>query len=89
MIRSLPMKAAKKKQSCFLRQQKKLGIPPSRCMCIGYHILDVQAAKSAGMFPIAVGYGGFVKPEILLTEVPETQLARTPEDVWPTIARFL
>lgn len=77
------------KAELFLRTAEKLRVHSSRCSCIGDHILDIKAAKRAGMFPLAVGYGGFTKAEILLKEIPKEQIGMTPEDVWPTIARYL
>ncbi len=77
------------KSLLFSQCLEKLKIHPSRAISMGDHIYDISAAEEAGILPVAVGYGGFVRPELLLEKIPERQFAANPEEVYRVIRQNL
>jgi pyrophosphatase PpaX len=50
---------------------RKLGAEPSQAAYVGDSPFDIQAAKAAGVFAVAVGWGGIHSDERLLEEEPD------------------
>jgi len=59
---------------------EKLGGEPDEAVYVGDSPFDVGAAKAAGVFAIAVGWGGIHPDERLLAEEPDL-FVRTPEEL--------
>ncbi|MGH3127963.1 MAG: HAD family hydrolase [Gaiellaceae bacterium] len=59
---------------------EKLGGRPEEAVYVGDSPFDVGAAKAAGVFAIAVGWGGIHPDERLLAEEPDL-FVRTPEEL--------
>ena len=59
---------------------EKLGGKPAEAVYVGDSPFDVGAAKAAGVFAIAVGWGGIHPDERLLAEEPDL-FVRTPEEL--------
>src|SRR5688572_1905316 len=59
---------------------EKLGGSPSEAVYVGDSPFDIGAAKAAGVFAIAVGWGGIHPDERLLAEEPDA-FVRTPEEL--------
>ena len=59
---------------------EKLGGGPSDAVYVGDSPFDVGAAKAAGVFAVAVGWGGIHPDERLLAEEPDA-FVRTPEEL--------
>jgi len=59
---------------------EKLGGEPDEAVYVGDSPFDVGAAKAAGVFAIAVGWGGIHSDERLLAEEPDL-FVRTPEEL--------
>ena len=59
---------------------ERLGAEPSQAAYIGDSPFDIQAAKAAGAFAVAVGWGGIHSDERLLDEEPDA-FVRTPEEL--------
>jgi len=57
---------------------ERLGAEPSQAAYVGDSPFDIQAAKAAGAFAVAVGWGGIHSDERLLAEEPDA-FVRTPE----------
>jgi pyrophosphatase PpaX len=57
-----------------------LGARPSDAAYVGDSPFDIRAAQAAGVFAIAVGWGGIHTDERLLEEQPDA-LVRTPEEL--------
>jgi len=58
----------------------KLAAEPSEAAYVGDSPFDVQAAKAAGVFAVAVGWGGIHPDERLLEEEPDA-FVRSPEEL--------
>jgi pyrophosphatase PpaX len=58
----------------------RLGSLPSKAAYIGDSPFDIQAAKSAGAFAVAVGWGGIHSDERLLAEAPDAFVS-SPEEL--------
>ncbi len=58
----------------------RLGSVPSDAVYIGDSPFDIQAAKSAGAFAVAVGWGGIHADEQLLAEAPDAFVS-SPEEL--------
>ncbi|PAU79283.1 HAD-IA family hydrolase [Halomonas salipaludis] len=52
---------------------RRLSIAPAECWYIGDHLRDIEAARSAGMTAVAVGYGYIAE---------EDDIGRWPADLW-------
>ncbi len=52
----------------------RLGATPDEAAYVGDSPFDIQAAKAAGTFAVAVGWGGIHAPERLLEEAPDALL---------------
>jgi pyrophosphatase PpaX len=63
-----------------LHAVQKLGGDPGDAAYVGDSPFDVQAAKSAGAFAVAVGWGGIHSDERLLAEEPDA-FVRTPAEL--------
>jgi pyrophosphatase PpaX len=59
---------------------ERLGAEPSEAAYVGDSPFDIRAAKAAGVFAVAVGWGGIHSDERLLAEQPDT-LVRSPEEL--------
>ena len=59
---------------------ERLGAEPSQAAYVGDSPFDIQAAKAAGAFAVAVGWGGIHSDERLLAEEPDA-LVHSPEDL--------
>jgi pyrophosphatase PpaX len=59
---------------------EKLGAQPSQSAYVGDSPFDIQAAKAAGVFAVAVGWGGIHSDERLLAEEPDA-FVRKPEEL--------
>jgi pyrophosphatase PpaX len=59
---------------------ERLGGRPGRSAYVGDSPFDIRAAKAAGAFAVAVGWGGIHSDERLLAEEPDV-LVRAPEDL--------
>jgi pyrophosphatase PpaX len=59
---------------------EKLGGEPAAAVYIGDSPFDIGAAKAAGVFSVAVGWGGIHPDERLLAEEPDA-FVRTPEEL--------
>jgi len=59
---------------------ERLGAEPSQAAYVGDSPFDIQAAKAAGAFAVAVGWGGIHSDERLLDEEPDA-FVRTPEEL--------
>ena len=59
---------------------EKLGGAPEEAVYVGDSPFDVGAAKAAGVFAVAVGWGGIHPDERLLAEAPDA-FVRTPEEL--------
>jgi pyrophosphatase PpaX len=59
---------------------ERLGATPGDAAYVGDSPFDVQAAKAAGAFAIAVGWGGIHSDERLLEEEPDA-FVRTPQEL--------
>lgn len=59
---------------------RRLGAEPSQAAYVGDSPFDVRAAKAAGAFAIAVGWGGIHSDERLLEEKPDA-FVRTPDEL--------
>lgn len=64
----------------ILAAVERLGAQPSEAAYVGDSPFDIQAAKAAGAFAIAVGWGGIHPDERLLAEEPDA-FVRTPEEL--------
>jgi pyrophosphatase PpaX len=58
---------------------ERLGVEPSQAAYVGDSPFDVQAAKAAGAFAIAVGWGGIHADEVLLAEEPDAFVSEPEE----------
>jgi pyrophosphatase PpaX len=58
----------------------KLGAEPGEAAYVGDSPFDVQAAKAAGVFAVAVGWGGIHPDERLLEEEPDA-FVRSPQEL--------
>jgi len=63
---------------------EKLGATTAEAVYIGDSPFDIGAAKAAGVFSVAVGWGGIHPDERLLAEEPDA-FVRTPEDLLDVI----
>ncbi len=63
-----------------LHAVERLGASPRDAAYVGDSPFDIQAAKSAGAFAIAVGWGGIHPDERLLAEEPDA-FVRAPEEL--------
>ncbi|SDK83132.1 phosphoglycolate phosphatase [Franzmannia pantelleriensis] len=52
---------------------RRLAVTPAQCWYIGDHLRDMEAARSAGMTAVAVGYGYIAE---------EDDIGRWPADIW-------
>jgi pyrophosphatase PpaX len=59
---------------------EKLGGAPAEAVYIGDSPFDIGAAKAAGVYSVAVGWGGIHPDERLLAEDPDA-FVRTPEEL--------
>ena len=59
---------------------EKLGAEPSQAVYVGDSPFDIQAAKAAGVFAVAVSWGGIHPDERLLAEEPDA-FVRSPEEL--------
>jgi len=59
---------------------ERLGAEPTQAAYVGDSPFDIQAAKAAGAFAVAVGWGGIHSDERLLAEEPDA-FVRTPEEL--------
>jgi pyrophosphatase PpaX len=59
---------------------ERLGADPSQAAYVGDSPFDIQAAKAARVFAIAVGWGGIHSDERLLAEKPDA-FVRSPEEL--------
>ena len=59
---------------------EKLGAAPSDAAYVGDSPFDIRAAKAAGAFAVAVGWGGIHPDERLLAEEPDA-FVRSPEEL--------
>lgn len=59
---------------------ERLGAEPSAAAYVGDSPFDINAAKAAGAFAVAVGWGGIHTEEILLAEEPDA-FVRDPEEL--------
>lgn len=59
---------------------EKLGAEPSQAVYIGDSPFDIRAAKAAGVFAVAVSWGGIHPDERLLAEEPDA-FVRSPEEL--------
>jgi pyrophosphatase PpaX len=59
---------------------ERLGAEPSQAAYVGDSPFDIQAAKAAGVFAVAVGWGGIHSDERLLAEEPDA-FVRSPEEL--------
>jgi phosphoglycolate phosphatase-like HAD superfamily hydrolase len=59
---------------------ERLGGTPGEAAYVGDSPFDIGAAKAAGVFAIAVGWGGIHPDERLLAEEPDA-FVRTPEEL--------
>ncbi len=57
----------------------KLGAEPSQAAYVGDSPFDIQAAKAAGVFAVAVGWGGIHPDDRLLEEEPDAFVRTVPE----------
>jgi pyrophosphatase PpaX len=57
-----------------------LGGEPAEAAYVGDSPFDIQAAKAAGAFAVAVGWGGIHTDETLLAEEPDA-FVHAPEDL--------
>jgi pyrophosphatase PpaX len=58
----------------------RLGAEPSEAAYVGDSPFDIRAAKAAGVFAVAVGWGGIHTDERLLAEEPDA-FVRDPEEL--------
>jgi pyrophosphatase PpaX len=63
---------------------EKLGDQPSQSAYVGDSPFDIRAAKAAGVFAIAVGWGGIHSGERLLEEEPDA-FVRKPEELFDVL----
>jgi len=63
-----------------LEAVERLGAEPSQAAYVGDSPFDIQAAKAAGAFAVAVAWGGIHSDERLLAEEPDA-FVRTPEEL--------
>jgi len=59
---------------------ERLGAQPSQAAYVGDSPFDIQAAKAAGVFAVAVGWGGIHSDERLLEEEPDA-FVHSPEEL--------
>jgi pyrophosphatase PpaX len=59
---------------------ERLGAEPSQAAYVGDSPFDIQAAKAAGAFAVAVGWGGIHSDERLLAEEPDA-FVHSPEEL--------
>jgi pyrophosphatase PpaX len=59
---------------------ERLGAEPSQSAYVGDSPFDIQAAKAAGVFAVAVGWGGIHSDERLLAEKPDA-FVHSPEEL--------
>ena len=59
---------------------EQLGGTPDEAVYVGDSPFDIGAAKAAGVFAVAVGWGGIHPDERLLAEEPDA-FVRTPEEL--------
>ena len=59
---------------------EKLGAEPSQAVYVGDSPFDIRAAKAAGVFAVAVSWGGIHPDERLLAEEPDA-FVRSPEEL--------
>jgi pyrophosphatase PpaX len=59
---------------------EKFGAQPSQAAYVGDSPFDIQAAKAAGVFAVAVGWGGIHSDERLLEEEPDA-FVHSPEEL--------
>jgi pyrophosphatase PpaX len=59
---------------------ERLGAEPAQAAYVGDSPFDIRAAKSAGAFAVAVGWGGIHPDERLLAEEPDA-FVRSPEEL--------
>ena len=64
----------------ILHAVERLGVDPSQAAYVGDSPFDIQAARAAGSFAIAVGWGGIHSLERLAEERPDA-LVSTPEEL--------
>ena len=64
----------------LLAAVERLGAEPSQAAYVGDSPFDIQAAKAAGAFAVAVGWGGIHSDERLLAEKPDA-LVHSPEEL--------
>jgi pyrophosphatase PpaX len=62
----------------------KLGGEPEEAVYVGDSPFDIGAAKAAGVFAVAVGWGGIHSDERLLAEEPDA-FVHTPEELLDVI----
>jgi pyrophosphatase PpaX len=58
---------------------RKLDVEPSQAAYVGDSPFDIQAAKAAGVFAVAVGWGGIHSDDRLLEEEPDAFVRTAPE----------
>jgi pyrophosphatase PpaX len=58
---------------------RKLGAEPSEAAYVGDSPFDIRAAKAAGVFAVAVGWGGIHSDDRLLEEEPDAFVRTAPE----------
>jgi len=58
---------------------RKLGAEPSQAAYVGDSPFDIQAAKAAGVFAVAVSWGGIHSDDRLLEEEPDAFVRTAPE----------
>ena len=63
---------------------ERLGAEPSQAAYVGDSPFDIQAAKAAGAFAVAVGWGGIHSDERLLAEQPDA-FVRSPEELFDVL----
>ena len=63
---------------------ERLGAAPEEAVYVGDSPFDIGAAKAAGVFAVAVGWGGIHPDERLLAEEPDA-FVRTPEELLDVI----
>ena len=58
---------------------EQLGVPPADAAYVGDSPFDIRAAKAAGVFAVAVGWGGIHPDERLEREAPDALVHSAPE----------
>lgn len=66
---------------------KMMKVSPDNAVYIGDHPRDIDSGRAAGMRTIIAGFG-YIKPEEDTSTWGATELAHTPQDIWPILQSF-